>query len=158
MDGGRWGLSPGHQNDCGTEEARATTRHALWPGRKPTRLARHLAATRAGLTLDEMAVELKVGRRTAERMRVRDALQAMFPELDYRDDDARVRRWQLPGSNLVGVVGPPAEAVAAIETAAQECEGRGETGLDRQDDHQAMRQAVVTDAESRRRPVAAMDR
>lgn len=95
------------------------------PAENLFRLARHLAATRTGLTLDEMASELGVGRRTAERMR--DTLQAMFPELDYQDDDARVRRWRLPGSALVGVVEPPAEAVAAIETAARECKGRGET-------------------------------
>lgn len=71
-----------------------------------------------------MATELGVGRRTAERMR--DTLQAMFPELGYQDDEARVRRWRLPSSALVGVVEPPAEAVAAIETAARECDGRGE--------------------------------
>jgi predicted DNA-binding transcriptional regulator YafY len=95
------------------------------PAENLLRLARHLAATRTGLTLDEMAAELEVGRRTVERMR--DTLQAMFPEMDYRDDDARVRRWRLPGSALVGVVEPRAEAVAAIETAARECEVRGET-------------------------------
>ncbi len=95
------------------------------PAENLLRLARHLAATRTGLTLDEMAAELGVGRRTAERMR--DALQAMLPELDYRDDDARVRRWRLPGSALVGVLEPPAAVVAAIETAARECDLRGET-------------------------------
>jgi predicted DNA-binding transcriptional regulator YafY len=89
------------------------------------RLARHLAATRIGMTLDEMAGELGVGRRTAERMR--DTLQSIFPALDYHDDEARVRRWRLPGSALVGVVEPSAEAVAAIETAARECDVRGET-------------------------------
>jgi predicted DNA-binding transcriptional regulator YafY len=107
------------------------------PAENLLRLARHLAATRTGLTLDEMAAELEVGRRTAERMR--DALQAMFPELDYQDDDARVRRWRLPGSALVGVVEPPAEAVAAIETAARECEVRGET-----DRAALLRQAATT--------------
>lgn len=84
-----------------------------------------------------MAAELEVGRRTAERMR--DALQAMFPELDYQDDDARIRRWRLPGSALVGVVEPPAEAVAAIETAARECEVRSET-----DRATLLRQAATT--------------
>jgi hypothetical protein len=64
------------------------------------------------------------GRRTVERMR--DRLLTMFPEMDSWDDDARARRWRLPGSALVGVVEPPAEAVAAIETAARECEVRGE--------------------------------
>jgi predicted DNA-binding transcriptional regulator YafY len=95
------------------------------PAENLFRLARHLAATRTGLTLDEMAAELEVGRRTVERMR--DALLTMFPEMDSWDDDARARRWRLPGSALVGVVEPPAEAVAAIETAARECEVRGET-------------------------------
>jgi predicted DNA-binding transcriptional regulator YafY len=38
------------------------------PAENLFRLARHLAATRTGLTLDEMAAELEVGRRTAERM------------------------------------------------------------------------------------------
>jgi predicted DNA-binding transcriptional regulator YafY len=95
------------------------------PAENLLRLARHLAATRTGLTLDEMAAELGVGRRTVERMR--DTLLAMFPEMDSWDDDARVRRWRLPGSALVGVVEPPAEAVAAVETAARECEVRGET-------------------------------
>ncbi|MGH7085819.1 MAG: helix-turn-helix transcriptional regulator, partial [Acetobacteraceae bacterium] len=66
------------------------------PAENLLRLARHLAATRTGLTLDEMAAELEVGRRTAERMR--DTLLAIFPAMDCRDDDARVRRWRLPGS------------------------------------------------------------
>jgi predicted DNA-binding transcriptional regulator YafY len=43
------------------------------------------------------------------------------------DDDERVRRWRLPGSALVGVIDVRAEAVAAIETSARECEVRGET-------------------------------
>jgi predicted DNA-binding transcriptional regulator YafY len=95
------------------------------PAENLLRLARHLAATRTGLTLDEMAAELGVGRRTVERMR--DTLLAMFPEMDSSDDETRVRRWRLPSGALVGVIKPPAEAVAAIETAARECEVRGET-------------------------------
>jgi predicted DNA-binding transcriptional regulator YafY len=95
------------------------------PAERLLRLARHLAATRAGLTLDEMATELGVGRRTAERLR--DSLMAMFPQMVARDDDERVRRWLLPASALVGVIDVPAEAVAAIETSARECEARGET-------------------------------
>jgi predicted DNA-binding transcriptional regulator YafY len=94
------------------------------PSERLFRLARLLAGTRMGLTLDEMAEQLGVGRRTAERLR--DSLEGMFPEMTSRDDPARVRRWRLPGSALVGVVEPRAEAVAAIETAARECEVRGE--------------------------------
>jgi predicted DNA-binding transcriptional regulator YafY len=88
------------------------------------RLARSLAATRTGLTLNEMAAELEVSRRTAERFR--DSLMDVFPEMDSRDDEERVRRWWLPGSALVGVVEPSAEVVSAVETAARECEMRGE--------------------------------
>jgi predicted DNA-binding transcriptional regulator YafY len=94
------------------------------PSERLFRLARLLAGTRVGLTLDEMAEQLEVGRRTAERLR--DSLEAMFPEMDRLDDELRVRRWRLPGSVLVGVVEPRAEAIAAIETVARECEVRGE--------------------------------
>lgn len=95
------------------------------PAERLLRLARHLAGTRTGLTLDEMATELEVGRRTAERLR--DSLVAMFPQMDWWDDEERVRRWRLPGSALVGVIELRAEAVAGIETAAREFEMRGET-------------------------------
>jgi predicted DNA-binding transcriptional regulator YafY len=95
------------------------------PSERLFRLARLLAGTRVGLTLDEMAEQLGVGRRTAERLR--DSLEVMFPEMDHQDDEQRVRRWRLPGSALVGVVEPRVEAVAAIETVARECEVRGET-------------------------------
>ena len=37
------------------------------PAERLLRLARHLAATRVGLTLDEIVTELEIGRRTAER-------------------------------------------------------------------------------------------
>ena len=94
------------------------------PAERLLRLARHLAATRAGLTLDEMATELDVGRRTVERLR--DSLMAMFPQMNSWDDEERVRRWRLPPSALVGVIAVRAEAVAAIETSARECEMRGE--------------------------------
>jgi predicted DNA-binding transcriptional regulator YafY len=95
------------------------------PSERLFRLARLLAGTRLGLTLDEMAEQLNVGRRTAERLR--DSLEAMFPEMDRQDDEQRVRRWRLPGSALVGVIEPRAEVVTAIETVARECEVGGET-------------------------------
>ena len=107
------------------------------PAENLLRLARHLAATRTGLTLDEMAGELGVGRRTVERMR--DTLASMFPQMECRDDDGRVRRWLLPASALVGVFEISAEAVAAIETSARECEMRGET-----DRAALLREASVT--------------
>ncbi|HUZ63008.1 MAG TPA: WYL domain-containing protein, partial [Acetobacteraceae bacterium] len=94
------------------------------PAERLLRLARHLAGTRTGLTLDEMAAELSVGRRTAERLR--DSLLAVFPQMEPWDDEERVRRWRLPATALFGLVEPRPEAVAAIETAAREYAGRGE--------------------------------
>jgi len=66
-----------------------------------------------------------VGRRTAERLR--DSLLAVFPQMEPWDDEERVRRWRLPATALFGLVEPRPEAVAAIETAAREYAGRGET-------------------------------
>ena len=78
-------------------------------------LARRLAATAEGLTLDEMAEAMTVGRRTAERMR--DAVREMFPELEEIDDPP-TRRFRIPGG-LDGVFqSPNAEELAALRSAA----------------------------------------
>ena len=95
------------------------------PSQRLLRLALSLAATRTGLTLDEMAADLSVGRRTVERLR--DTLVGLFPTLESWDDDARVRRWRLPGGALAGISEPRAEAVAAVEAVARELLARGET-------------------------------
>src|SRR5215472_6264710 len=78
------------------------------PAERLLRLALLLAATRTGLTLDQMAAELEVGRRTAERLR--DSLMNIFPQMDWWDDAERVRRWRLPSSALVGIIEPRVEA------------------------------------------------
>ena len=57
-------------------------------------LARALAASAEGLTLDEMARAAGVGRRTAERMR--DALVALFPQMSEVADGA-AKRFRIPG-------------------------------------------------------------
>ena len=94
------------------------------PAQRLLRLALSLAATRAGLSLDEMAAELEIGRRTAERLR--DTLATVFPQLECWDDEARVRRWRLPGGAIAGVVEPRPETVAALDGAAREYAIRGE--------------------------------
>jgi predicted DNA-binding transcriptional regulator YafY len=94
------------------------------PSQRLLRVAFMLAGTRTGLTLDEIARELGVGRRTAERQR--DVLADLFPQLECWDDEARVRRWRLPGSALAGVAELRAEAVAAVEALGCECAARGE--------------------------------
>ena len=94
------------------------------PSQRLLRLAFMLAGTRTGLTLDEIARDLGVGRRTAERQR--DVLAGLFPQMECWDDEARVRRWRLPGSVLAGVAEPRAEAVVAVEALGRECAARGE--------------------------------
>lgn len=79
-------------------------------------LARLLASTAEGLTLDEMAERLGVGRRTAERMR--DAVREVFPQLEEVDDPP-TRRFRIP-SGLDGLFqAPTAEELAALSAAAE---------------------------------------
>ncbi len=56
-------------------------------------LARRLAASPEGLTLDEMALETGVGRRTAERMR--DAVATLFPQME-EIADGQSKRFKIP--------------------------------------------------------------
>ncbi|HEY3950578.1 helix-turn-helix transcriptional regulator [Phenylobacterium sp.] len=79
-------------------------------------LARMLAATAEGLTLDEMAERLGVGRRTAERMR--DAVRDVFPQLEEVDEPP-TRRFRIP-AGLDGLFqAPTAEELAALAAAAE---------------------------------------
>ena len=79
-------------------------------------LARMLAATAEGLTLDEMAGRLGVGRRTAERMR--DAVRDVFPQLEELDDPP-TRRFRIP-AGLDGLFqAPTAEEMAALAAAGE---------------------------------------
>jgi predicted DNA-binding transcriptional regulator YafY len=94
------------------------------PAKRLFRLAILLAGRRVGLSLDEMAKELGIGRRTAERLR--DTLIDIFPQLDSYDDDERVRRWRLPQGALVDIAPPRPEALAAVDVAAREFERHGE--------------------------------
>lgn len=79
-------------------------------------LARMLGSSAEGLTLDEMARELGVGRRTAERMR--DAVATVFPQLEAVDDPP-TRRFRIP-SGLDGLYqSPTADELAALRRAAE---------------------------------------
>ncbi|MDB5446847.1 MAG: putative transcriptional regulator [Phenylobacterium sp.] len=79
-------------------------------------LARLLGGTAEGLTLDEMAERLGVGRRTVERMR--DALREVFPQLEEVEDPP-TRRWRIP-AGLDGLFqAPTAEELAALASAAE---------------------------------------
>ena len=86
-------------------------------------LARALAGNFDGLTLDEMAAILGVGRRTAERMR--DAVEAAFGPLE-REDDGRKTRFRLAARGLGNFASAPtAEELAELENAARVLEAAG---------------------------------
>jgi predicted DNA-binding transcriptional regulator YafY len=79
-------------------------------------LARMLASSAEGLTLDEMAQRLAVSRRTAERMR--DAVREAFPQMEEVDDPP-TRRFRIP-AGLDGIFqAPTAEEFAALRAAAE---------------------------------------
>ncbi len=81
-----------------------------------------LAGSAEGLTLDEMAQNLDVGRRTAERMR--DAVWAAFPQMEAIDDPP-TKRFRIP-SGLDGLFQTPtAEELAALRTAADSYKASG---------------------------------
>jgi len=85
-------------------------------------LARMLASTAEGLTLDEMAERLAVGRRTAERMR--DAVREVFPQLEEVDDPP-TRRFRIP-AGLDGLFqAPTAEELAALNAASEMLAAQG---------------------------------
>jgi predicted DNA-binding transcriptional regulator YafY len=78
-------------------------------------LARRLAASAEGLTLDEMGAACAVGRRTAERMR--DALVDLFPQLEEIADGAS-KRWRIPAGLDGFFNAPTAEELAELAKAA----------------------------------------
>ncbi len=84
------------------------------------RLARALAGSAEGLTLDEMAREAGIDRRTAERMR--DVLRELFPQMEEARD-GRAKRFRIVGG-LDGFLQAPgvdelAELQGAIAALAQ---------------------------------------
>src|SRR5690606_25173193 len=57
-------------------------------------LARRMAASAEGLTLEEMSRDMNVGRRTVERMR--DAVLELFPQAEEVSDPP-YKRWRIRG-------------------------------------------------------------
>ena len=86
------------------------------------KLARSLAASAEGLTLEEMAREAGVGRRTAERMR--DALWALFPQMEEVADPP-TKRFRIP-QGLDGLFqSPSAEELAELSRMADSLAAAG---------------------------------
>lgn len=88
-------------------------------------LARALAASAEGLTLEEMAREAGVGRRTAERMR--DALWALFPQMEELPDPPS-KRFRIP-HGLDGLFqSPSVEELVELGKAADALQAAGAQG------------------------------
>lgn len=78
-------------------------------------LARRLAGSAEGMTLDDIAEAAQVNRRTAERMR--DAMARLFPQMtEYVD--GRVKRFRIPGGLDAFMQSPAADELAALAAAA----------------------------------------
>jgi predicted DNA-binding transcriptional regulator YafY len=87
-------------------------------------LARHLASSAEGLTLDEMAQVMGVSRRTAERMR--DALQYVFPQLDEVLDPP-TKRFRIPNGLDGFSQAPTAQELLELSKAAEQLRAAGAT-------------------------------
>ena len=88
-------------------------------------LARRMAASAEGLTLDEMARESGVGRRTAERMR--DVVLGLFPQAEEVSDPPG-KRWRIRGGLSAFEQAPTTEELVELSKAAQGLRASGETG------------------------------
>src|ERR1700761_3339298 len=85
-------------------------------------LARRLASSAEGLTLDEMAEQMGVGRRTAERMR--DAIWDLFPQMQELPDGA-AKRFRISGG-LDGLFqAPTKEELLELTKAASALQASG---------------------------------
>lgn len=85
-------------------------------------LARHLASSAEGLTLDEMAKVANVSRRTAERMR--DALEYVFPQLEEVPDPP-TKRFRIPNGLDGFSQAPTTEELLELSKAAAQLRAAG---------------------------------
>ena len=93
------------------------------PSTRLLRLVQLLSTTRVGLTIDQMEQELRVGRRTIERMRAQ--IGELFPGLTYSEDEELRRRWRLPPRSIPQV--PPGNSVfATLEALARDLASSGD--------------------------------
>ncbi|MBX9616462.1 MAG: WYL domain-containing protein [Caulobacteraceae bacterium] len=88
-------------------------------------LARRMAASAEGLTLDDMARELGIGRRTVERMR--DAVLQLFPAAEEVSDPP-YKRWRIRGGLSAFEQAPTTTELVELTKAAQALRAAGEAG------------------------------
>ncbi len=84
-------------------------------------LARTLASSAEGLTLDEMATELRADRRTAER--IRDAIRSVFPQMEEIQDGPR-KRFRISGGLDGFMQAPTADELAELHGAIRALRAR----------------------------------
>ena len=89
-------------------------------------LALVLAGTREGLTIEDVATEFDVSRRTAERML--DAVQAAFPQVVEAASEDRKKRWCLPQNALRGLLSAEAPELVELDAAAKRLRNDGAAG------------------------------
>jgi predicted DNA-binding transcriptional regulator YafY len=85
-------------------------------------LARHLASSAEGMTLDEMAAAIGVGRRTIERMR--DALFELFPQIDEISDPP-TKRFRIAGGLDGFFQAPTVDELVELSKAASALKQQG---------------------------------
>jgi predicted DNA-binding transcriptional regulator YafY len=76
-----------------------------------------LQSSYVGLSIDDISDRFGVSRRTAERMR--NTVRVLFPELEERVMDDRIKRWRLPSRRAQGLIRWRAEELAALDTATE---------------------------------------
>ena len=86
-------------------------------------LARGMAASAEGLTINEMAFQMGVGRRTAERMR--DAVLMLFPQAEEISDPP-TKRWRIRGGLSSFEQAPTATEMLELTKAAAGLHASGE--------------------------------
>ena len=89
------------------------------------KLAQAMAGSAEGLTLDEMARLLDVGRRTAERLR--DAVMDLYPQVEEVSDPP-TKRWRIRGGLSAFEQAPTATELLELTKAAQALRASGESG------------------------------
>jgi predicted DNA-binding transcriptional regulator YafY len=88
-------------------------------------MARRMAASAEGVTLDEISREAGVGRRSAERLR--DAVLALFPQTEEVSDPPN-KRWRIRGGLSAFEQAPTTEELVELNKAAQGLRATGEPG------------------------------
>ena len=95
----------------------------LLPLLRQLRMIRLLAASAEGHSMDELAEELNVGRRTAQRMV--SALTELFP-IETVDEGCRTPRYKITAGLDPSILAPKAEELANLDLAAHMFKERGE--------------------------------